>query len=206
MIDEGSVGLVIAPLLISSAGGGSLRKDWRDIEDKLGNLGVALRDARLCVDTSQLHRNADRPIYYHLWIAITDCSLGPKGTGHRRVRGEEGGESQSQTPGNMLNIFQKSDLWRLQGLPLDALPVALKEGDFIVPSAKAHLQSHDSRRNLTDCQETSQWVGGEDIFSKLLLSILGTLTKCGIDFIDCFGFGLTLVHSNRTDMNLLSLR
>ena len=74
-----------------------------------------------------------------------------------------------------VNTFSNTDLWRLQGLPLSDAPRAVAESDFAVPSAKSFLCSADSRRNLTDIQETAQWIAGEDTFTKVLKAAFGFL-------------------------------
>ena len=137
--------MIIAPLLVSSSGGGCLRKDYREIEDKAANLGIALRSVQIGVDLSGLHKNTERPLYYSAWLGVNDCSLPSKGTGHRKNKRDESDGSVTE-----VNIFTNSVLWRLQGLPLDSWPTGLAEADFVVPSPKTHLASYDGRRNLSD--------------------------------------------------------
>ncbi len=51
-------------------------------------------------------------------------------------------------------------------------PQALQEKDFVVPGEG--FISHDGRRNLTDLQETSQWLGGVSVAKGILEGLLGT--------------------------------
>ena len=50
-----------------------------------------------------------------------------------------------------------------------------RKSEFNVPSARAHLSGNDARRNLTDAQETAQWVAGPCFTEKMLASLLGPL-------------------------------
>lgn len=52
-------------------------------------------------------------------------------------------------------------------------PPAIQEKDFVVPGET--LTSHDGRRNLTDLQETSQWLGGLGVPKSILTGLLGSL-------------------------------
>ena len=183
--NPGSAGLIIAPLLAGTAGGGSLRKDlrhggwvsWslcllgREIENKADQLGIALRDVRLAIDPSELHGNSERPCYFQAWLAVADCTLPAKGVGFRR----NAHDSEKDLKNLVINTFTASDLWRLGGFNMDQVPKAAAEADFCVPSAKSFLQCADSRRNLTDAQETGQWVSGEPVFSQILASLMGFL-------------------------------
>lgn len=65
--------------------------------------------------------------------------------------------------------FCASDLWTRQAL--QRFPQALQEKDFVVPGE--NLISHDGRRNLTDLQETSQWLGGVSVAKGILEGLLG---------------------------------
>ena len=141
----------------------ALRQDHRAIEDKCGNLGIALRDIRLGVDPGNLHGNSERPIYFQGWLCVADTTLPSKGTGHRRNRNDD-----SPQDAVHLNTFIQSNLWKFQGFSLDSMPQGLPEADFAVPSYKAQFQSHDTRRNLSDAQETSQWIAGVDVMTKLV--------------------------------------
>lgn len=135
------------------------------IEDKCAALGLALRDLRLGVDTTELHGNSERPVYYGGWIACSDAALPLKGTGHRR-------NAHDETPKNAtICCFTSSDLWRLQGFAPANFPKALGETEFHVPSLRSHFTSNDSRRNLTDSQETSQWFSGQSIWNKVFSSL-----------------------------------
>ena len=141
---------------------GSLRQDHRTIEDKCGNLGIALRDIRFGVDPGNLHGNSERPIYFHGWLCVADTTLPSKGTGHRRNRNDHPQDAVH------LNTFIQSNLWKFQGFSLDSMLQGLPEADFAVPSSKTRFQSHDARRNLSDAQETSQWIAGVDVRTKLI--------------------------------------
>ncbi len=142
----------------------------RLIENKCESLGIALRDMRLGVDIAGLHGNSDRPAYYASWLCVSDAALPVKGTGHRR-------NTHDETPKNAsICSFTSSDLWRLCGFAsVNPFPKALAESEFHVPSSRAHLTSNDSRRNLTDPQETSQWFSGEAIWSTVFSGLWSPL-------------------------------
>lgn len=139
------------------------------IENKAEQLGLALRDVRIPIDCSSLHGNSERPQYFQGWLAIPDATLPPKGVAYRRNTNEE------DLKGVTVNSFCASSLWKLQGLALDEVPSALPEAEFSVPAVKSYLVSNDARRNLTDIQETSQWIAGKNVFGKLLPAALGPL-------------------------------
>ena len=140
----------------------------RLIENKAESLGIALRDLRLPVDVSELHGNSERPCYYMGWLAILDTTVPIKGVAYRRSSTQE--EMQNQ----VVNCFSSSMLWKLQGLPLDSIPAAISEQNFLVPGTKSYLVSCDARRNLTDSQETSQWLAGKDVFTKFIQAAVGS--------------------------------
>ena len=127
-----------------------------------------LRDISIPMDLSNLHRNSDRPGFYSGWICVSDCCLPLKGTAHRAVKDKDALKPTE------INTFVSSDLWRLQGLATD-FPLALSEQEFHVPSVRGHLSGNDARRNLTDSQETSQWIAGESFAIKTLEALLGAL-------------------------------
>ena len=78
--------------------------------------------------------------------------------------------------GNCLNFrFCSSPLWMRQGLPLASFPAALHEKDFVVPGE--NLLSHSERRNLTDLQETCQWLGGQGVPRAIFEQLTSTLTS-----------------------------
>ena len=129
---------------------------------------MGVRDIRVAVDMQGIHRNSERPAYFQAWIAVPDLYLPTKGTAYRANRHDD----QQVKPGEVSEICT-GELWRLQGLPFDMLPGAVAEGDFKVPSAKAHLCAHDGRKNLTDLQETAQWLAGEAVTTSLLKALLG---------------------------------
>ena len=137
----------------------------------MAQLGIALRDIRVAIDCSELHGNSERPLFFQGWLAVPDSTLPAKGVGYRRNVNED---SKDVTPVSV-NTFSTTDLWRLQGLQLSDAPRAVAECDFAVPSAKSFLCSADSRRNLTDIQETAQWIAGEDTFTKVLKAAFGFL-------------------------------
>ena len=147
---------------------GYLNASLRLIEDKAQQLGIALRDLTLMVDGQHLHGNSERPVFFHAWLAIPDSTLPSKGVGYRRNTNEE-----KDLKSLNINTFTQTSLWRLQGFSLNEFPKALAESEFCVPSAKGVLVSNDSRRNLTDIQETSQWFAGIDCYEKLLTATLG---------------------------------
>lgn len=147
------------------------------IENKAEQLGLALRDVRILIDCASLHGNSERPQYFTGWLAITDATLPPKGVAYRRNTNEE------DMKGVTINSFCASSLWKLQGLALEEVPPALPEQEFSVPSTKSYLASNDSRRNLTDIQETSQWIAGKKVFSKILPAALGPLFYFSPNFL-----------------------
>jgi len=154
---------------VGTAGGGSLRGVTRSIEDKMVSYQMDLRPIYINADLSRLHRNSERPALYNGWICVPDAFLPLKGTAHRAIK-----DAEAVKPSH-INAFTDSELWRLQGLPVDNLPSAIPEAEFNVPSARAHLSGNDARRNLTDAQETAQWIAGPCFTEKMLASLLGPL-------------------------------
>ena len=71
--------------------------------------------------------------------------------------------------------FCSSPLWLRQSLPAGAFPAALQERDFIVPNDSIHC--NDARRNFTDFQETSQWLGGVAVPKAILSNLCGAWAK-----------------------------
>ena len=147
---------------------------WTDgrsrlIEDKLQEHRLGVRDLRLAVDMSEVHGNSDRPSYFNAYLCVPDVHLPAKGIAYRANRHDDQTVKASE-----ISEVCNSDLWKLQGLPMDMLPQALPEAKFCVPSAKAHLSGQDGRRNLTDVQETAQWVSGESMAISLLKALLGS--------------------------------
>ena len=55
---------------------------------------------------------------------------------------------------------------------LQEFPAAIQEKDFCVPGDS--MLSHSERRNLTDLQETSQWLGGTQVARCVLKSLMST--------------------------------
>ena len=68
--------------------------------------------------------------------------------------------------------FCGSMLWQRQSLPTP-FPGALSEKEFVVPGES--LLSNDTRRNLTDLQETSQWIGGGRVPTAILTALFSRL-------------------------------
>ncbi|CAJ1354535.1 unnamed protein product [Effrenium voratum] len=163
----GSAALIVAPLLAGASAGGSLRRDYRNIEDKVVQHRMELRDLRLGLDMGGLHGNTDRPGYFQAWLAVPDAFLPLKGTGHRVSRADD----KEQLKAAKVSDFAASELWRLQGFAADSLPSALPEASFVVPSARATLSGNESRKNFTDVQETAQWLAGEEAYCKVLKSL-----------------------------------
>lgn len=80
-----------------------------------------------------------------------------------------------------VNMFCFSKLWQSQ--IVSSAGRAIDENQFIVPGTTCVAASHEGRRNLTDVQETSQWIGGEQIPELILKDLM----SC-----DLAGFGLCL--------------
>lgn len=84
--------------------------------------------------------------------------------------------------------FCSSALWIRQLLLPASFPPALNEKLFVVPGSGADtLLSNDQRRNLTDQQETSQWLGGLMVPKQ----VLQALTSKGLTYIHLY----TMSHS-----------
>lgn len=79
--------MVLPPLLFGSAAGGSLRSDWRKIEDKLVNCNIEVRKFALNLDVGEVHKNREFPAAYWCWLGVLDSTLPNKGTAHRALRG-----------------------------------------------------------------------------------------------------------------------
>ena len=69
-----------------------------------------------------------------------------------------------------MNHFAFSKLWQSQ--LVSSLPRALDESEFIIPGCHALVSSAEGRRNYTDVQETSQWMGGTEIPKLILKDLL----------------------------------
>ncbi|CAK9010862.1 Uncharacterized protein SCF082_LOCUS10854 [Durusdinium trenchii] len=151
---------LIPPLLVGSDSAGTLRKDIRKLEDKLNAHKIELRSFTLNLNIDQLHKNRELPMGFVCYIGVLDSSLPLRGTAHRVVRGGV------PEPESSVNVFCSSPLWLRQALPATAFPPALPEKEFVVPGEA--LLSHSERRNLTDLQETSQWLGGQAVPSAVL--------------------------------------
>ena len=62
-------------------------------------------------------------------------------------------------------------------------PQALAEKDFVIPGpGDESLLCGEARRNLTDQQETSQWLGGVGVAKAIMSSLMGTSLNVGILF------------------------
>lgn len=84
---SGSVAIILPPLLYGSTAGGSLRSDWRKIEDKLvNNCRIELRNFVVNLDMQDIHKNRELPAAYLCWIGVPDSTLPNKGTAHRALR------------------------------------------------------------------------------------------------------------------------
>ena len=133
---------------------------------------MALRDLWISLDLKDLHGNSDRPAHYQGWLAVAETALPLKGTWHRRSCNDgEGGK-----PVNVCS-FTTSEMWKLQGFSCENLPKAIPESAFTVPSQRAFFTGNDCRRNLTDQQETAQWITGEEVYARILESLLGILSQ-----------------------------
>lgn len=70
-------------------------------------------------------------------------------------------------------------------------PVALAEKDFIIPGMGAEsLLCNEARRNLTDQQETAQWVGGIQVPKEVLSALFSALLVIAI--------AMFLLHGSNT--------
>ena len=204
--------MVLPPLLHGSAAGGTLRNEWRRIEDKLQNVSIESRTVVINLDTSDVHANRVFPMAYVAWVCVGDHTLPNKGTAHRALRGRDVDPphphnrstrsyletyvyflnnqmymiiSLKKTHKNWGNLcficpyrnrFCSSDLWIRQALVPGKYPPALQERDFVVPG-EGYI-SHDGRRNLTDLQETSQWLGGQSVAKAIIAGLLGYSGLC----------------------------
>lgn len=86
---QGSAAVIIPPLLFGSTAGGSLRTEWRKLEDKLSMHRVEVRPFVINLDCSSLHGNRECPMAYIAWVGVADSTLGSKGTAHRALRGKD---------------------------------------------------------------------------------------------------------------------
>ena len=159
---------------------------------------VELRQFTLNLDLSELHRNRELPAAYLCFLGVQDHALPMKGTAHRAVKGVptsgQDGVKANSLPGidllpnfkaclrGMSNAltsnlrFCASPLWQKQALAVKDFPFAIQEKDFIIPGDSL-LHSNDQRRNLTDFQETAQWLGGVGVPKAIFKSLLGGLAR-----------------------------
>lgn len=86
-----------------------------------------------------------------------------------------------QVDKELVNKFCSSKLWLSQ---LTTVATVIPEAEFIVPGMMTGQcgSSAEGRRNYTDLQETSQWLGGVDIPSK----VLDDLLKGFLALFQCF--------------------
>ena len=73
----------------------------------------------------------------------------------------------SKVDPDTVNIFCNSKLWIRQ--LVSTQPRAINEADFMIPGA---MSSAEGRRNSTDAQETSQWLGGTELPYSILEDLL----------------------------------
>ena len=67
-----------------------MRRDWRNIEDKLvASCKVELRTIVINLDMGEVHKNRDFPSAYVAWLGVPDSTLPNKGTAHRALRGKD---------------------------------------------------------------------------------------------------------------------
>lgn len=72
-----------------------------------------------------------------------------------------------------VNVFCFSKLWQNQVVSSPAR--AIDESQFVIPGLSIVASSAEGRRNYTDCQETSQWLGGDQIPQLILDDLLACL-------------------------------
>ncbi|CAE6916132.1 unnamed protein product [Symbiodinium sp. CCMP2456] len=192
----GSCVVIILPLLASASSSGSLREDHRKLEDKLIKHGLELRPFTLLLDNTQQHANRDLPSAYPGLLAVSDSALPSKGTGHRSNKTLAMQAANSKADKASINCFCFSRLWAQQ-ITKPAVPI--QESSFVVPGA---LPTFESKRNMTDAQETAQWLGGTEVPQQILEALLGERTDAVIlhgTFYDacvekaCLDMGLTSV-------------
>ena len=70
-----------------------------------------------------------------------------------------------------INKFCFSKLWSAQ---ICGQATAINENQFVVPGLLTGqiFSSAEGRRNYTDLQETAQWLGGQDVPTKILEELL----------------------------------
>ena len=75
----------------------------------------------------------------------------------------------------MLLRFCSSSLWLRQALEPAGFPLAINERDFVIPGEG--MLCHDQRRNLSDQQETAQWLGGQQVPKSIISALLSSLVQ-----------------------------
>ena len=83
---SGSCVVMFLPLLTSTVGSGTLRKDLRVLEDKLDNHRVEFRTFVLTMDMADVHNNREMPAGFTMYLCVSDATLPAKGTAHRTNR------------------------------------------------------------------------------------------------------------------------
>ncbi len=78
---------------------------------------------------------------------------------------------QCQVDKSTVNKFCSSKVWTSQ--IISQAPKVINETDFVVPGVSS--SAHEGRRNLTDPQETAQWMGGNEVPEMILKDLIGIL-------------------------------
>ncbi|CAK9100995.1 unnamed protein product [Durusdinium trenchii] len=151
----------------------------RKLEDKLANHKIELRPWTLNLNLEDLRKNREMPGAFLSFLGVADSTLPLRGTAHRVVRGAPESEA-------MVNAFCTSSLWLRQ--VLQQFPAAIPESQFVVPSQS--ILSHSERRNLTDLQETAQWLGGINVPRMVLKSLMSGVKN---------SFGTIVLHPTSYD-------
>ena len=98
--------VILPPLLSGSTGGGSLRSDWRKLEDKFtANCKVELRQFVVNLDVEEVHKNRELPSAYICWLGVPDTTLPKKGTAHRALRGQGQAAIEETSGVNVLLVY-----------------------------------------------------------------------------------------------------
>ena len=178
---------MLLPLLASASCAGSLRADIRQsdvftlgrmscaichdlltthltrrLEDKLIHHSIDFRPFHIHMDARDIHQNSAVPEAFMSLLCVAETTLPMKGTGHKASRVAEHVDTES------VNVWCNSALWRKQTLSTN--PRQLPESEYITTS---QVTSHEGRRNLTDFQETCQWLGGQDVPLQICRRLLG---------------------------------
>ena len=92
---EGSLAIILPPLMGGTTCVSSLRPDIRKLEDKLASHHIELRDFCLNLDLSHIHGNRDTPGAFTAYLAVLETSLPSKGALHRATRGNPPAEARN---------------------------------------------------------------------------------------------------------------